>query len=346
MRKIIRDVLLFLFGLGVSVALVQARIQQASAASVHPAARPQFRYVGLGREAFHPAMAQWLLRGGYAPFAQAATAEFPIPGLAAGYVPQGICYSEALDCFLLAAYYPEGERPSLLSLVDAATGALIKNLYLLHPDGSVYNGHASAVASADRHAWIAVGGWVFHLLAEDLRAAGTEGTVRFRDVFNTGRRGGFAFCAEGMLWLGEYTTPEGGQGRCAGYPLNGGAPMGFDPSPVFAFSVPDHVQGACGTKDGLYFSVSHGIRNPSRLLIYPPLREIMHKSDRMEGSTSLPFHALDETRARCQALAPMSEGVAAHGGKVYVLFESAALPYRRRVELFADYVYSVPEKAR
>ena len=337
LRSMIRSVLFCLF---IFVAVtVQARLGgRASAASVHPAARQAFQYVGLGREAFHPGMAKWLLKGSYAPFARAATAEFPIPGLAAGYVPQGMCYSEALDCFLLTAYDPAG-GPSLLSLVDAATGAFVKGLYLLHPDGSGYHGHASAVASAGGQAWLLAGGWVYRLLAEDLRAA--ENAVRFRDAFYCG--GSFAFCAEGMLWLGEYAAPDWEQGRCAGYPLEDGAPMGFALTPVFAFSVPDHVQGACGTDAGLYFSVSRGLRNHSRLLLYPPLREIMQRSDQTEESTALPFYALDETRARRQTLAPMSQGAAARGGKIYILFESAALRYRARAELFADYVYSIPE---
>jgi len=348
--------LLCLLGFGVIAAFVQA--QATDTAAAHPTARQRFRYMGLGREAFHPSMAQWLLKGSYASFARKARAEFPIPGLAAGYVPQGMCYSETLGCFLLTAYYPKGKRPSLLSMVDPATGELIRNVYLLCPDGSIYNGHASAVADDDagRHTWVTDGSRVYHLLTEDLRTARDEDTVRLRDMFVTGRRGGFALRAEGLLWLGEFASPEremnpahreprtGNRGWCVGYPLNGDAPMGFDPNPAFVLSVPDYAQGACDTGSALYLSTSHGNRNPSWMLVFPPLRKIMRTNDRITvNGISLPFFVLDEGKAHRQVLAPMSEGIAAYDGKIYTLFESAALIYRARAELFADYVYSIPE---
>ncbi|MCL2298568.1 MAG: hypothetical protein FWC27_00275, partial [Firmicutes bacterium] len=198
-----------------------------------------FRYSGFSREAFPALIGSFLRNGKYKPFTRVAAPAFPVPGLGEGYVPQGMCYSQALNCFVLAYYHP-GKRPGLLALVDAKSGRHVKSVYLLGPGGLPYTGHAGGAAAWGEHVWVTSGNRAWRLDAQDLRAAQNGDTVRFRDTFRSASRGGFAFVAEGMLWLGDSyfrggsrPLPEdhldpasGNRARCVGYPLREDSPTG------------------------------------------------------------------------------------------------------------------------
>ncbi|MDR0531997.1 MAG: hypothetical protein LBG83_08035 [Oscillospiraceae bacterium] len=338
-----------------------ARARQADALRVQTM---HFRYEGLGREAFPRLMASLLRQGTYGPFTRASQPEFPIPALGQGYVPQGMCYAETLDAFLITSYYPEGERPCVLSVIDAPTGNYVKSVYLLKPGGMIYNGHAGGVAAWGKHIWVTSESRAYRLTADDLRGASDESTVRFRDFFRPGTRGAFSFCADDMLWVGEYYSPTlsqnmpanryepltGNNAWCAGFALDTRAPQGVKglrggetPAPTYLLSLPNYCQGACGNGQ-LYLSTSFSSIKPSWLLVFPPLKEILARQADQTipfGKTNVPLYILDATAAQRRLLPPMSEGIAWYNNKIYALFESAARPYRDHTELFADYVFSL-----
>ena len=358
--------------LAVSLLGFSSGLSEISAVSVRAAAMSgaRFRYDGLSREEFPLLVGTWLKQGKYAPFTRAAQPAFPIPALGEGYVPQGMCYSEALDCFVLAYYYPDGARPSLLALVDADSGQCVKQLYLLGPGGMPYTGHAGGAAAWGEHVWVTSESRAYRLAADDIRRAADRGTLRFRDSFSPGTRGDFAFCAEGMLWVGDYhkqgASPayfdpqedpgSGNRAWCAGFRLSKSAAQGVvglrrgadAPAPAAVLSVVDRVQGACAASTGeLLLSSSFTTRQPSTLWVFPPLRELIAQPPARHVSiakASVPLWIVGEDMAiNKQMLAPMSEGISALDGEIYVLYESAALLYRERAALYADYVFSIPE---
>lgn len=324
-----------------------------------------FGYEGLSRAQFPALVGNWLKQGKYQAFTYTARPAFPVPALAEGYVPQGLCYSEALGCFVLAYYYPDGARPSLISLVDAATGERVKSLYLLGPGGMPYTGHAGGAAAWGKHVWVTSESRAWRLAAEDLRRARDYGSVRFRDSFKPGNRGGIAFCAGDTLWIGESYSPSrslsipdrwdpstGNMAWCAGFPLDESEPRGVaglgrgdTPAPAWVLSLPNYAQGGCVSPAGdLLLSTSHSSKHPSWLLAGPNLARLLAQPPAYTvaiNKSICPLWVIDGEAARRQILPPMSEGICEVDGKIYVWFESAALKYRETAELYADYVFEV-----
>lgn len=332
-----------------------------------------FRYNGFSREAFPALIAPFLRAGRYKPFTDVASPAFPIPALAADYVPQGMCYSQALGCFALAYYYPGGKRPSLLALVDAESRQFVKSVYLLKPGGMPYTGHAGGTAAWGGHVWVTSESRAWRLAAQDLREARDGGAVRFLDSFRPASRGGIAFVAEGMLWIGDsyfhgksQSLPDdhldaetGNRAWCVGYPLSESAPLGVKGIhsattgvvvPKFVLSIPDSAQGGCTATTGEFMlSVSFTPFAPSWLWVYPTLRGILEQPPKREATIDkrqVPLWVIDPAMAiGKQMLAPMSEGVCEYSGSIYTWYESAALLYRDRSEMYADYVFAIPERA-
>jgi len=336
-------------------------IQHTRAAAVRQG--EAFRYNGFAREAFPALIGPWLRNGKYKPFTSVASPAFPIPALAAGYVPQGMCYSQALGCFALAYYYPGGGRPSLLALVDAESREYVKAVYLLKPGGLPYTGHAGGAAAWGEHVWVTSESRAWRLAAQDLREAQDGGAVRFRDSFRPASRGGFAFTAEGMLWIGDsyapgrsqslpedHVDPESGNTAwCVGYPLDENAPTGVIQQPMAVLSVQDYIQGACVAATGeLMVSASFTTNAPSWLWIYPTLRGILEQPPKREvmiDKRRIPLWVVGTDLSTCrQMLAPMSEGVCEYRGQIYTSYESAALLYRDKAEMYADHVLTIQER--
>ena len=355
---------------GTSLGLRGVQHTQAAAAIRQAAV---FRYAGFSREAFPALIGPWLRMGKYKPFLSAASPAFPIPALAEGYVPQGMCYSRALGCFALAYYFPGGKRPSLLALVDAESGQFVKSVYLLKPGGLPYTGHAGGAAAWGEHLWVTSESRAWRLAAQDLREAKNGGTVRFRDSFRPASRGGIAFTAEGMLWIGDsyasgrskalpedHLDPESGNyARCAGYPLSETSPVGVEGIhsaaigvvvPKAVLSIQDYAQGACVAATGEFMvSTSFTTKAPSWLWIYPTLRGILGQPPKREiiiEKRKVPLWVVDTGMAAGkQMLAPMSEGVCEYKGKIYTWYESAALKYREQAEMYADHVFALEERS-
>jgi hypothetical protein len=356
----------FSFGLR-SYSLTQDTAQEASQLQQAEA----FRYSGLDREKFPTILGAWLKQGKYAPFVRAAQPAFPVPGLGEGYVPQGMCLSEVLGCFIIACYFPAGARPSMLALVDAATGNYVKTVFLLKPGGTPYTGHAGGAAAWEDHVWVTSENKAWRLSAKDLDQADDRSTVRFRDTFTPGTRGSIAFCSDDTLWVGEYyaeglskgydesrrDAATGNIAWCAGFSLSRNAPMGVKgvkhsgdaPPPMAVLALPEIVQGACTASGGaLLLSTSVSSQLPSWLLVFEPLQDILAREPARQvtvNKSKVPLYIIDESHARGrQILPPMSEGTCRLGGKIYVLFESAAFLYRKRTELYADYVFALEER--
>jgi len=342
---------------GVSLGLRGQRDADIAAAVYH--AEDAFRYSGFSREAYPALIGPFLRNGKYKPFTSVAFPAFPIPALGEGYVPQGMCYSQALGWFALAYYHPE-KRPGLLALVDAQSGEFVKAVYLLKPGGVPYTGHAGGAAAWGEHLWITSESRAWRLAAQDLREAQNGGTVRFRDTFRSASRGGIAFVAQGMLWLGDSYAHErsrplpedrldpesGNRAWCVGYPLREDSPTGVAGYPAAVLCIQDSAQGACEAGDGAFvISVSFTASAPSWLWIYPSLRGILEQPPDREVAVenrSCPLWVVDPVMARArQMLAPMSEGICEYDGKVYTWYESAALLYRSRAEMYADYVFAL-----
>ena len=329
----------------------------------------QFNYYGLSRVNFPRLYGSFLMRGQFRPFMEIATPAFPIPALAEGYVPQGMAYSEALGSFILTFYYPGYERPSLLAIVDAESGQFVKQLHMLHPNGQPYKGHAGGAAAWGEHVWVTSNAQAHRLCVEDLRQASDRGTVQFRDTFRVGNRGGIAFAADNMLWVGDfyrdgrinfepqYCPVSGNHAWLTGFRLSESAAMGViglsqngeSPAPNFVVSIPDHAQGATLATTGEFMlSTSYSSRRPSYLWVFPSLKELLAQEPArhvtVNGHDDIPLWIISNDMVLHKQIMPsMSEGITQRNGDIYVNFESAALLYRERALLFSDHVVRMPE---
>jgi len=361
--------LLVLSLVGTSLGLREIAV--VSRAQTVAARQNAFEYHQLSRHESPRLYGSWLKRTQFAPFVEIANAEFPIPALALGYIPQGMAYSTALNAFVLTFYYPGYLRPSIIALVDAQSSEFIKQLYLRNVNGQPYKGHAGGAAAWGDHVWVTSNNRAHRLAVEDIRQTPNGGTVQFRDAFHTGTRASIAFADNDMLWIGDFyrtgrapyhfdqqrDKASGNSARMAGFHLGESEPMGViglrrngdAPAPQAVLSIPDHAQGATLASTGEFLlSTSFASRRPSYLWVFPSLINMMEQPPAYHAThgrhENVPIWVISEDMALKQQIMPsMSEGVTRRGETIYVVFESAALLYRERALLFADYVFSMPE---
>jgi hypothetical protein len=90
----------------------------------------------------------------YSDFYKVSTEAAAIPGLENGLVPQGFSYIPDKDWYVISNYFEDGS-PSVLTVVEAATGKYVKTLALSNTDGTPFTGHVGGVAVSRQNVWIA-----------------------------------------------------------------------------------------------------------------------------------------------------------------------------------------------
>ena len=294
-------------------------------------------------------------KDGYSGFFGAGKPVFIIPGLKEGLVPQGMCYVPSEKYFVIS-YYTEDKSPSVLAVVDAKSGKLIKSVRLSNEDGSPYNGHAGGVAASGRSVWVLSDGTARRLRITDLNLAPDLGSVKFADHFRTPTRASMGNCVDGVLWVGDFYTAGGGYDTdeshhmtapdgsshfawVVGYKLDPSAGNELNPSrcrdgaeavPDYVLSVPSRIQGFTRLSSGEFvLSESYGRKNDSRLLVYPDVLKTAPAKTVEVGGTGVPLWFLDDKVLTGSVTAPpMAESIESAGTEIYVLFESGASLYR------------------
>jgi hypothetical protein len=264
-----------------------------------------------------------------------------IPGLVEDLVPQGAAYWADQDLLILSHYRDDG-RPSVLTLVHASSGRLVKTLHLHQEDGSLYTGHAGGLAVSRANLWIANASAVFRIPLDDLLAAPDNGDIRFASRFQTETNASFASYADGILWVGEFYHPPTYQtkpshqltneeGRTysawvAGYRL---AAETDQPTTLdYVLAITDRIQGMAVSPDSIVLSQSYGRTNNSTLFRYPK-PDLAGAPDQLVSvnGTAVPVWFLDSA-SQATTLPPLAEGIVSDGDRLFVLFESGANLYR------------------
>lgn len=272
-----------------------------------------------------------------------------IPGLKQGFIPQGMAYLPENDWILISGYREKGT--SLVTIIDAATGILVKTVDFANPSGTPYTGHAGGVAVSDRYLWISSGNRVHYVELSKVIAAPDGARLRFAGSTPVDARASFVRVADNTLWVGDFaygtdyetsphhhlttSTKVKHSGWIAGYPLD--PATGLIPAntprhkdgwyiPQYALSIPDKIQGVLFYEDLILLTESYGRNNASRLHIY---RNPMASEPEMEEPvTKAPVWFLDETKQLdLWTLTPMVESVIERNGEFHINFESAALKY-------------------
>ena len=274
---------------------------------------------------------------------------FKIPEISDGYVPQGMCYDEFYESFILSGYMKDGSV-SPLYLVDKE-GNEHKKVTLLNPDGTDYVGHGGGVdvwqdniylTDSDNHAI-----YVYSLLelidAEENAKLNCKGELPLKVSEEDYLEPAFVTVTGNKLIIGEfyreesYPTPEShkittkagdyNQALAIEYNLDLAYPLGVDTTPVKAYSLPDQVQGLEVYEGKIYLSTSWGL---SFSYIYEydqtSLQEQTEKVTLL--GNELTVYAMDTASlTNTYKIAPMSEEMAFVDGKLYVNCESASDKY-------------------
>lgn len=275
-----------------------------------------------------------------------------VPALNQNAIPQGIAYLEEKN-WIIISYYREEEQPSLLAIVDAESGRMVKALYLAHRDSTPYVGHAGGVTVSRKHIWVSSDRNAYWIPIEDVIEAENESQVKFGGFIATDTRASFTTYGNGILWVGEYAqgtdypteeshyliNREGVEHRAwaAGFRLDeetdrlrSSADAGALPAtPDYIISLPDRVQGMHMLQDRVWLSRSYGRNNAGTLSEYKlDMKEKPHLTAAI-GEQDVPVWFLDGQNVTVQhEIPPMSEGIVEHGAKMYILFESGAAKYK------------------
>ena len=285
-----------------------------------------------------------------------AKAEYVIPGLYEGVVPQGYAYVEDKDVYLQCGYMKDGVSASRIYITNAANTKDTCFVELYTADGNPYTGHTGGITSGAGLVWLANDGegddncvWVLSLA--DLMAAKDSGKITLETKFHSESRAACCFVDDEYLWVGEFNDGEkyvtdadhkfevsGGENYalvCA-YPLDTDSKYGvaFTEAegkeiftPALALSVTNLVQGFTATDDGFVLSTSYGL-NLSHLYFHKDVTADAPDGTLQVNGADVPVYFLDnESLTDDVVMPPMSEEIFVKDGRLYVLFESACQKY-------------------
>lgn len=296
------------------------------------------------------------IRTTFAPYFKQAEAQFEIPGLNSGFVPQDLDHVEADDSWLFSGYMTD-DSPSPLYR-RTADGA-IQTLYVTLPDGSAYTGHGSAITTNEEFAYLACEGGYLTIPMDTLVFAEDGQSLQATEVVNLDFTPAFMNIEDDQLLAGNFyypgdyetptnhhiVTPDGTENPAILYafPQDPQTPGRFLTTPDNVFSIPGMVQGTCLSSDGkLVLSTSYGIA-PSHLLAYQVDLGNPDGTFTIGSGEKVPLLCLDSRNLAVDiAGPPMQEGIESHEGKVYTTDESASNKYLFGKLCGAGQVYALP----
>lgn len=290
----------------------------------------------------------------YKKFFREFKADFTIPGLFEGIIPQGMCYISKLNAFAVSGYYEDGLFPSMLMLIDAKTGKFTKAFPLQNVDGEDYSGHAGGIASSDNYLYITSESICYICKIDSLEKLKNGDTLKFQSNFKLNTKGSFACFDNDILWTGDFiessdtarkdarkiTTLTSGEtfyAYCEGYILKDGLPdikkinsenNGYIPD--YMLAIPEQVQGMCFTHSGkLIFSTSYGRKNNSKIYVYEDVLLAERVGFYTIDGTEIDLLACGNDLLNKTIVAPpMAEGIVQVDSSQYITFESGAEKYR------------------
>ena len=292
---------------------------------------------------------------GYKDFLAAAEKSYLIPALKETMIPQGMDIWRERGWLMISGYFPSAEisECSVIVAVDMATGAYVGEYYITNTDGTPHTSHAGGVAITERDMYISNGSTLFRIPLSEFLNAGQCGKVTIADYFNVPVRASFCNYSEGYLWVGDfqygtsYPTDEyrhmtNRDGKMyyawtVGYEVDLTTENGIKAdamvdgsyaTPDIIFSMTEKIQGFAITEKTVALSQSYGRNNKSKIFLYEnPMGSEAHQTVELNGK-SVPLYFLDsKTPSKSIVTPPMTEGLAAMDGKLYILFESGADKY-------------------
>ncbi len=290
----------------------------------------------------------------YKAFFKEFKADFTIPGLFEGIIPQGICYIGELDAYAISGYYEDGLLPSMIMLIDAKSGEFTKAFPLLNVDGEDYTGHAGGLTTSEDYIYITSESNCYICKIDSLKNLKNGDTLKFESNFKLNTFGSFACYNEGILWCGDFiessdkgreiarkiTTLGSGEtfyAYCEGYILKDALPdvkkinseaTGYIPD--YLLAIPEQVQGMSFTLSGkIIFSTSYGRKNNSKIYVFDDVLLADRVGIYQIEESEIDLLACSSDLLKETIIAPpMAEGITQGENGQYLIFESGAEKYR------------------
>ena len=299
----------------------------------------------------------WYLGDSYKQFYPIATKEFKIAGPDDGFTPQGLCFNESTNQFLMCGYM-KNKSASRVYVINAETNETVKFFTLKTADNKDYTGHAGGIATDGTSVWIVGDKTIYRFMFSAIEIAENNGKIDIIDNFTTQNGADFVTIENGNLWVGEfhkdgqYDTPASHHVTAEGktlkalhlcYKINETKAFGLDSTtPTKAISAGSLQQGMVITDDKIIVSASYSVAT-SKLLVYDNvLNDPAPNTIDIDGTPIAHYILADSVNTKTIEAPSMSEEIALAGNKVYILFESACQKYRLFTRERMKNVYSIP----
>lgn len=295
----------------------------------------------------------WYFGANYPYYDKYSKNEFNIPALGEGFIPQGLCFDEGSNTFLVSGYMNDKNKPSRIYFIDDAGVKYIT----LSINGEGYFDHAGGVSLYGNIIYV-VGDHKLNLInkqtaysAENLAVIEIQTQLQMpngADCITT--------TANGELWVGEFyrkgnystqethhfTAPDGSQNMAVSYCFSINENGLLSTIPTKGLSTTGLVQGIDFTANGdIILSTSYSL--PSSNLYYHT-NPFTSTSTYIEiEQTQVPIYILDSSNLIKKIEAPcMSEEICIVKEKVYILYESACAKYKMFTRRRITKVQSLP----
>ena len=270
--------------------------------------------------------------------------EFAIPGLNDNFVPQGFCYDQTTDTYLISGYMAD-KTPSRIYRVR--NGVSSEQDYITFKDGeNFHKGHVGGITVYGDNVWIASGGKVYRVNKTTLLNAGNGESVLTIDKFDPQNNSSFITAKNGYLLVGEFykngdyetdqshyleidqNTTNKALAFC--FEIDESCEFGISSTtPIMALSLPNQVQGIDFTIDGKVITSSSYSIPDSHISIYDNVFTNENMTQMTVHGNTLPVYVLSKNNLSKDISAPaMSEEIVVKDGRIYILYESACCKYR------------------
>jgi len=291
----------------------------------------------------------------YAAFYDAARQEFSLPGLADGFVPQGM--DAAGDGQFLISGYLEGSGAARIYRFDAGGGTHL--LRVRKSDGSPLICHAGGICVSGRFAYLAGGGGDCYVLSAQELFDDNSSFTEVLGVLRIPNRASFCSIWDGRLLVGEYEngaryptddshhirTPSGQRNTALilSYPLSADAAFGVETEPDAAWSIRSRVQGICFTDDGRVVLSTSSRLGSSQLCLFRLSAAVCGPRGIIRAAGKfVPLYYLDDaSSAGTLHVPPHSEEMVFVYHRLYILFESASNRFWYGRLIGTQYVYGL-----
>lgn len=277
-----------------------------------------------------------------------------VPGLKQGLIPQGMHYIKSHN-WIITTSYRDDKRASVLTIIDAQTGSLVKTIHMMLDDNVPYSGHAGGIAVSEKYVWLANNYNMYQLSLDAIVQAPDNSNMKFIGKFKTHTKASFGSYTEGVLWVGEYYSTSPGYDTDSSHKLVGRDGkkynawlVGYKLDPVtdmvpadkvdssdtpvvpdYIFNITDRVQGATVLSDQILLSQTNGASYSSLIKYAAKMTDAPYDYIRLNG-VSVPHWFLDDVNSDSLNMPSSAEGNFVNQGKAYVLYESGRCAFSRK----------------